>query len=46
MYKVETLCWEHYEGALPVEKTIYISGMPVNLHEKIKIGFFLRKKRD
>lgn len=44
IYKVETLCWEYCEKALPVKKTIYISGMPINLHEKIKIGFFLRKK--
>lgn len=44
LFKVETLCWEHYEGKLPVEKTIYISGMSVNLYEKITIGFFLGKK--
>lgn len=44
LFKVKTLCWEHYEGKLPVEKIIYISGMSVNLHEKITIGFFLGKK--
>lgn len=44
LFRVETLCWKYHEGALPVEKTIYISGMPINLDEKIKVGFFLRKK--
>ena len=44
LFRVETLCWGYHEGALPVEKTIYISGIPVNLDEKIKVGFFLRKK--
>lgn len=46
LFKVETLCWELCERKLPVEKTIYISGMPVNLNEKIKVGFFLKKKTD
>lgn len=46
LYKVSTLCWESCERKLPVEKTIYISGMPVNLNEKIKVGFFLKKKTD
>lgn len=46
LFKVETLCWESCERKLPVEKTIYISGMPVNLNEKIKVGFFLKKKTD
>lgn len=46
LFKVETLCWEPCERKLPVEKTIYISGMPVNLNEKIKVGFFLKKKTD
>lgn len=44
LFKVETLCWEPCERKLPVEKTIYISGMPVNLNEKIKVGFFLKKE--
>lgn len=46
LFKVETLCWEPCERKLPVEKTIYISGMSVNLNEKIKVGFFLKKKTD
>lgn len=46
LFKVEALCWESCERKLPVEKTIYISGMPVNLNEKIKVGFFLKKKTD
>lgn len=46
LFKVKALCWESCERKLPVEKTIYISGMPVNLNEKIKVGFFLKKKTD